>query len=251
MKPTALLLALAACLAAASADAASCRASRTWAPVIELYTSEGCSSCPPAEAWLGSLDGAAAAHRVVPLAFHVDYWNYIGWTDPFADPAHSARQRRLAQAEGGSVVYTPQVRLAGDDFRGWRSAGQVSTRIARHTPQKSVPVELALDTGGHRAEVRAVATLPPLTVGYLALYERHLVSNVSRGENAGHRLRHDFVVRKLAGPFSADRDARLALNHEFMLDAGWKRADLGVALIAADAGSGASLLGATIEGCAG
>lgn len=249
MKPTALLLMLTSCVATASAGAANCEARRTWVPVVELYTSEGCSSCPPAEAWLGSLADAAASHRVVPLALHVDYWNYIGWTDPYADSAHSTRQRRLARAEGGSVVYTPQVRLAGEDFRGWRSADQVSARIAGRTPPRSSPVALALGIGGHRADVRAAATLPPHTVAYLALYERHIVSNVSSGENAGRQLRHDFVARKLAGPFNAAPDGRLTLDHAFVLAPGWRQAQLGVALIQADADSGAALLGAAIDGC--
>lgn len=250
MKPTSLVLWLTA-IASASAHAASCKVHRPWAPVIELYTSEGCSSCPPAEKWLGSLADDAAAYRVVPLAFHVDYWNYIGWTDPFASAGHSARQRRLAQAEGGSVVYTPQVRLAGEDFRGWRSVEMVREQIARRTPDPSADVVLRLDTDVKRARIEARTRLPAHTVAYLALYERRLASNVGSGENAGRRLNHDFVVRSFAGPFVADRSGALALHHEFALGAGWKQTDLGVALIQADAGSGASLLGAAVHGCAG
>lgn len=250
MTPPALMLCLSA-LVSVGAHAASCQAQRPWVPVVELYTSEGCSSCPPAEAWLGSLADDAVAHRVVPLAFHVDYWNYIGWTDPFALPAHSSRQRSLSRAEGGSVVYTPQVRLAGDDFRGWRSAEQVRERIARRTPRPDATVDLRLETGAERLHVDARTHLPSRTVAYLALYERRLASNVRSGENAGRRLSHDFVVRRFAGPFTVAGSGEFALRHDFDLAPDWKRADLGVALIQADARSGASLLGAALNACPG
>lgn len=230
----------------APVSAASCSAQRHWAPVVELYTSEGCSSCPPADAWLGSLAAAAAAHRVVPLAFHVDYWNYIGWKDPYASADYSARQRRLARAEGGTVVYTPQVRLAGEDFRGWSSADRVNERIARGTPRASEPIDMLLDLGTRELSVDARATLPADTVAYVALYERRLASSVTRGENAGRRLEHDFVVRAYAGPFAVGRDGRLAVRHVFTPDASWKREQLGVALIQADADSGAARLGVAL-----
>lgn len=250
MTRTVLMLCLSA-LVPAGAHASSCRVERPWVPVVELYTSEGCSSCPPAEAWLGSLAEDAAAHRVVPLAFHVDYWNYIGWTDPFARAEYSARQRRLSQAEGGSVVYTPQVRLAGDDFRGWRSAEQVRERIARSTPATGATVDLRLDLAADRLRVDSQTRLPPHAVAYLALYERTLASDVRSGENAGRRLNHDFVVRTFAGPFTAGADGTFSLHHDFVLGPGWKRADLGVALIQASARSGAGLLAASASACPG
>ena len=88
------------------------------AALVELYTSEGCSSCPPAERWLGGLP-ALPRHRVVPLALHVDYWDYIGWKDPYAKREFSLRQRKLSQLQRMALVYTPQVMLQGRDFRGW------------------------------------------------------------------------------------------------------------------------------------
>ncbi|HEY9191987.1 MAG TPA: DUF1223 domain-containing protein, partial [Methyloversatilis sp.] len=127
----ALFLLASAALMPLSAAAVSCQVRSGWSPVVELYTSQGCSSCPPADAWLGSLAQAAAARQVVPLAFHVDYWDYLGWRDPLSQAGHSARQRRLARAEGGTVVYTPQVRLSGGDFRDWRSADIVRGALAR------------------------------------------------------------------------------------------------------------------------
>src|SRR5882672_8121679 len=83
--------------------------------LVELYTSEGCSSCPPADRWISSFANGADK-RVVPLAFHVSYWDYIGWKDTFADERYTERQRALAKAAGARSVYTPQVILAGRDY---------------------------------------------------------------------------------------------------------------------------------------
>ena len=241
---------LLAALLPSAVRAGTCQATRSWVPVVELYTSQGCSSCPPADAWLGSLGQAAEALQVVPLAFHVDYWDYLGWRDPFSLGAHSARQRRLARAEGGSVVYTPQVRVSGDDFRNWRSADAVRRTLAAKMPQRPGNVTLALDTGSGTVRLDARSTLPPDTVGFIALYERMLGSKVSAGENAGRTLQHDFVVRRLIGPFAPDAQGRLAVLQDIALEAGWKHASLGVALIQADADSGAALFGASLAFCA-
>src|SRR5262245_36872571 len=89
--------------------------------LVELYTSEGCDSCPPADRWLSSLGGKGyTADRVVPIALHVDYWDYIGWKDPYARAAHSARQRKMASLARAAAIYTPQVLVQGKDFRDWR-----------------------------------------------------------------------------------------------------------------------------------
>lgn len=236
-------------LAQPAVAAPSCEATRSWVPVVELYTSQGCSSCPPADDWLRSLKQAAEAQQVVPLAFHVDYWDYLGWRDPYSSGAHSARQRQLARAEGGSVVYTPQVRLSGDDFRGWRSADTVRSMLARKSPKPGGDVTLSLDVRGNVLKVDARTMLPGGMVGYIAVYERMLGSKISGGENAGRTLQHDFVVRTLIGPFSPDTQGRFNLSRDIALDPTWKRADLGLALVQADAGSGAARLGASLAMC--
>src|SRR5262245_35977291 len=89
------------------------------AALVELYTSEGCSSCPPADRWLATLGQRYAPGSVVPLALHVDYWDYIGWKDPYAKREFSLRQRKLSQLQRMALVYTPQVVLQGRDFRRW------------------------------------------------------------------------------------------------------------------------------------
>ena len=121
-------LALGASLAAMTSTALAagqCRAESAAAltPLIELYTSEGCNSCPPADRWLQGLraDGIAP-QKVSALAFHVDYWDYIGWKDRFASPAYGVRQQAAVRRAGGRTVYTPQVMLDGADLRNWRSA---------------------------------------------------------------------------------------------------------------------------------
>ena len=92
------------------------------AVLVELYTSEGCSSCPPADRWLSGLAARGfAAERVVPIALHVDYWDYIGWKDPYAKREFSQRQRKLTQLQRNALVYTPQVLLQGRDFPRWYS----------------------------------------------------------------------------------------------------------------------------------
>lgn len=229
--------------------AQTCQVTRDWAPVVELYTSEGCSSCPPAEAWLNSLASSAAQHQVVPLAFHVDYWDYLGWRDPFSQAGHSARQRRLARAEGGTVVYTPQVRLAGADFRSWRSPATVQSMLTRSTSRPAGKVDLALDERDGVLMISARTTLPAATTAYVALYERMLGSRIAGGENAGRTLEHDFVVRRLFGPFAPDAQGRLALHQDITLETAWKRDDLGVAVVQADAVSGAARLGAALALC--
>jgi hypothetical protein len=207
------------------------------AAVLELYTSEGCNSCPPADHQMSTLmDSGLTAERVVPLGFHVDYWDYIGWKDRFASPAYAIRQRDLANLGGARVVYTPQFFLNGQDFRGGESRlknliGAVNKTSARADIQISLEASTAAqwDVVGQVHVPLAVNAKD--AVVYLAVYENRLVSAVKAGENKGVTLKHDFVVREWLGPLLMDSSGKLALKRTLQLKPEQKMKDSGVAVI--------------------
>ncbi|HSD52549.1 MAG TPA: DUF1223 domain-containing protein [Burkholderiales bacterium] len=175
--------------------------------LVELYTSEGCDSCPPADRWLSGLPAAGfGAGSVVPLALHVDYWDYIGWKDPFAKTLFSARQREIAAVGRNRVVYTPQVVLAGKDFRGWPARSRFAEAVAAINAMPArAGIELAIEAG----EIRAQAAVPRRedredAALFVAVYESGLSNRVTAGENRGATLNHDFVAREWWGPLALD-----------------------------------------------
>lgn len=199
------------CLAglAAPAHALECAVSSGpgTAALVELYTSEGCSSCPPADRWLSRLRNAGfGADRVVPLSLHVDYWDYIGWKDPFASPAFTARQRELAAVSGAGFVYTPQVLLAGRDYRRWSSSGRFAddVRALNERPARA-GIQLAFSAGTVTARAAVTdAGHPAGAALVVAVFEHGLSNRVTAGENHGATLTHDYVVREWFGPFALE-----------------------------------------------
>ena len=196
-------------LVAGPAHGAACSAKsgpRT-VPLVELYTSEGCSSCPPADRWLSAaFAGNAAGAAPIPLAFHVDYWDRLGWKDRFAATAYTERQYDAMRANRARFVYTPQVLVQGKDFPEWRDrGGAAALGAARAAPARA---EITLDAEPQRGSiaVKATARVPSSAdrkgaVLYVALVDSGLASDVMAGENAGVRLVHDHVVRFFrAGP---------------------------------------------------
>jgi hypothetical protein len=176
--------------------------------VVELYTSEGCSSCPPADRWLSTLK---TQDGVLALSFHVNYWNHLGWRDPFATTETTARQYRLKEALGGKYVYTPQVVLNGRDHRDW--PGQAARQLAS-LPAATAPA-LRLSRQGSQVTAQvAASTASPMLAGYWAVLQDGLVSKVTRGENAGENLRHDHVVSlyQPVEPWSAGQTHSTALT---------------------------------------
>ncbi len=177
------------------------------AVLVELYTSEGCDSCPPADRWLSSLQSQGyTIDKVVPLALHVDYWDYIGWKDPYAKREFATRQRRLADLKRAKIIYTPQVLLQGQDFRRWNSRefGSAVEKMNSQTPRAKIG--LALNAMGKTsvevtlsAELLSAAERKDAAV-YLAAFENKLISKVAAGENKGKTLPHDYVVREWVGP---------------------------------------------------
>jgi hypothetical protein len=163
--------------------------------LVELYTSEGCSSCPPAERWMSSLVGDDTQ---VGLEFHIDGWDSLGWPDPFADPRWSDRQRTLAERGSAGIVYTPQIAVDGRIWKNWpaKPAPTVAT-VAR----PALTLAVARDNG-LRATVDGDATTLATYRSYIALTENGLTSEVAAGENRGKRLDHDQVVRDFAGPLA-------------------------------------------------
>ena len=159
--------------------------------LLELYTSEGCSSCPPAEAWLSKLkDDPGLWRDFVPLAFHVDYWDRLGWRDPFASKAWTARQYEYSARWKSSSVYTPGFVLNGRELRE-RSVP------ARGTETPGVLKCVVSDAGEITAEFkRAGSDSSPLEL-HIARLGFDLSTNVKAGENSGRKLRHDFVVLSL------------------------------------------------------
>ena len=191
--------------------AASCKAEsgdRTVA-LVELYTSEGCSSCPPADRWLSGLAARGfGAERVVPLALHVDYWDYIGWKDPYGRREFSLRQRKLSQLQRMALVYTPQVVVQGRDFPRWGTPAFDSAVAAINAQPAKASIVLEIHgaaKGALDAQASAELADPAQAADaalYLAVFENRLMSRVTAGENTGRTLTHDHVVLEWQGPFA-------------------------------------------------
>jgi len=179
------------------------------ATLIELYSSEGCSSCPPAEKWLGELRRAPGLWRdFVPVAFHVDYWNRLGWPDRFSSREFTQRQYAVAEAWGTNSVYTPCVVRDGAEWRRDRGAPGPATKPATVLRATYDP-----ETGRLSASfVRAGRAGPALEV-HAALLGAGIVSKVTAGENSGETLRHEFIALVVRdAPLSADGAAELTLT---------------------------------------
>ncbi len=186
-------------------DSCSAQSGATLTPVVELYTSEGCSSCPPADRWASTLEGPAAQGRVVVQAFHVGYWDYIGWVDRFASPAYTARQRQIAAANGLRSIYTPQVVRNGQD---WRDEDRV---LAAGEPARA---RISLQRSADNLFEASVAPLQGDAAwsAYWTVTEHGHSSRVSAGENRGELLQHDFVVRQYTPVGSYQGAQKLRFN---------------------------------------
>ena len=173
---------------AGAADACMARSGPAAAAVVELYTSEGCNSCPPADRWLSKLK---ADPDVVALAFHVDYWDRLGWKDRFASPAFTERQAQQQASTGARFSYTPQVVVDGQDRKDWPGVSVPSAK------RPAAPVEVLLSRDGDRvtATVASTARSPKRLAAYWAVTEQGHVTAVKAGENDGVTLHHDHVVR--------------------------------------------------------
>ena len=167
----------------------------TQSNLIELYTSEGCSSCPPADRWLSALKQHPALwQRLVPIAFHVDYWDHIGWKDRFARAEFTDRQRQYANENTLSTIYTPGLISNGKEWRNFGWTAPTTTRGRNVGPMivKADADELAISF----QPVRTLAV--DKLVANIALLGFGLTSDVRAGENAGRELTHDFVVLEYA-----------------------------------------------------
>jgi hypothetical protein len=198
------------------------------APVIvELFTSEGCSSCPPADVVLAELEKKQpVAHAtIIALGEHVDYWNYLGWSDPFSAAIYSTRQQDYARALNANV-YTPQMVVDGRaEFIG-SNAAQAAEAIAKAARVPKAQVQIVRSPPD---KIKITATdIPPVTAHdkldiIVAITENNLQSNVARGENAGRKLRHGTVVRHLQVVGEAPR-----AETKLTIEQSWNRENLRV-----------------------
>ncbi len=198
------------------------------AVVVELFTSQGCSACPPADRMLGEL---AERDDVIALALHVDYWDYIGWADTFASPQFTQRQQSYGRVAGSAVVYTPQMIIAGQDHVVGYRPMSVADLIAEHasTPDPIAITISAASAGGYMvaATTIAQADMPEMIEVHLVAYSPHEEVEIMRGENAGRHASHYNVVRSWAvvaewdgrAPFSANLAPESDLPHAVLFQA--------------------------------
>ena len=184
--------------------------------VIELFTSQGCSSCPPADALVGKIAaaGALAGRPVAPLSFHVDYWNDLGWADPYSLPAWTQRQRDYASALGDDRVYTPELVVAGGAGMVGSQRIAVASAIAKAPRQDVLPATATWAA----ARVAVTATAPADADVLVAIYESSTTTSVTRGENSGEMLPSARVVRRLELVARAGQRGTI----EVPLDAAWR-----------------------------
>lgn len=161
--------------------------------VVELYTSQGCSSCPPADAYFAK--ELVGRDDVIALALHVDYWDYIGWKDDFASPAYTKRQRNYARVASKRSIYTPQMVIGGVDHVVGNRPAELRSQMAKHDA-KSSPFDVTLSRSGNKLTVELISesdTRDPMTV-QLVRYSPKEVRDIKRGENAGRKLAYHNIV---------------------------------------------------------
>jgi hypothetical protein len=202
------------------------------AALVELYTSEGCSSCPPADKQLSQFPSPEyGLGQVVPLSLHVDYWDYIGWKEPFAQPKFSERQNWLVHANGHKTSFTPHFFVSGTEVRDWR--GDLGDELKRVTARPArANISLHVQSTGPvvvsvAASVTASGSGDPLAL-FVALTEDKLTSSVSAGENRGVTLSHDHVVREWIGPIALNGD-QVDFRRAVTTRSSWNAAQLGIA----------------------
>jgi hypothetical protein len=198
--------------------------------VVELYTSEGCSSCPPADRWLSRLIEAPTDELdVLALAFHVDYWDYLGWKDRFSSAAYTSRQRQLGANNSQRTIYTPEFFVNGMEARG---TSNVLDKIRQANQQKS-PLDLELTVSRDKTSLVFELQSPGNrdTIGQVhhryLVYENNLSTDVKRGENSGEILRHEQVVRYM----SKARSLREQNRYRIEIDPDWQLENIGVAVL--------------------
>ena len=187
-------------------QAQSCMAQSASTPptLVELYTSEGCNSCPPADRWLSALK--TSRPDVLAAAFHVDYWDRLGWKDRFASPAYTERQAMSLAHSGARFAYTPQIIVNGMDWRG-------SSLPAASTSPATVALKLQRNGENQvNIELRALAGAPAQVQLWWAVLEDGHQSNVKAGENQGVTLKHDDVVREYASLPAANANQQLTVK---------------------------------------
>ena len=223
----------------ASAETKTAKSPDNRVVMLELYTSEGCSSCPPADRFLSGLKTAGISSRqLVPLSFHVTYWDYIGWRDRYADQAYDDRQRLQARRNNQRTIYTPQFMMSGDDYRRYAS---FDTDVAELVKQPA-PLDLVLSSTRSddllELKLNASRTQGQNVGLYFAVVEHNLSSSVDEGENEGETLHHDYVVRQLHGPFSASKQSGNSASVRLQLDPEWKLPDMHIVGFAENQRSG-------------
>jgi len=178
--------------------------------LLELYTSQGCSSCPPADALLHDL---SERDDVIPLALHVDYWDYIGWADSFADPQFTRRQQDYAAVVGDRTIYTPQMIVAGEDRVIGTKPSQVADAIVTQKEPTGVSIEVA--RSGNRLTIsgETLRSLPNDTIIQVARFSPRETVDIRRGENAGRTLTYTNIVTAwdVVGEWSGRRDLDLTV----------------------------------------
>lgn len=241
-------------------DTAAASKTKGRAPVVvELFTSEGCSSCPPADALLARLDEEQPVEgaEVIPLAMHVDYWNQLGWTDPFSSSEFSRRQGEYARAFGEDGVYTPQMIVDGvREFPGGKT-GTALAAIGRAAREPKAEVTLTRGPGQTDEQANVLVTIdnfPKQTEGdpvyvLLAVTESGLSTDVSRGENSGRRLGHVGVVRVIRqlGILPETRGASFKVETGVLVEKGWRRENLRAVVFAQERGTRRVLAAASLK----
>lgn len=220
-------------------------------PLLELYTSEGCSSCPPADKWLSKIKHGQ--DEVTPLAFHVDYWDYIGWKDQFSKAEYSNRQRKTAAFGGAGFVYTPQFVFNGRDFKGWDNSrlNQAITKQQKFASRANLSLNAVNEADGSITLSANAESVNPADAKkadvFVALYQNNLVTKVKAGENNGRELKHDYVVRKLFGAYQINNQN--SFNKSFTLKSEWKKRDAGAVIFVQDASNGEIIQSLALDFC--
>lgn len=249
---TASLLAGRSGISFATEQTCSAHSGNTTVPLLELYTSEGCSSCPPADEWLSTLgQNGLGPDRVVPLALHVDYWNDLGWEDSFSQKTFTDRQYRLAELNRVRSVFTPQFVLNGRNLSHWHNqADDEIRRINTTAPQASIT--LALSRHARNIEITADAEIispAAQTDLYLAVYENNLSHDIAAGENQNLTLHHDYVARQLIGPVALKDAGKVRFVRNISLDKTWKASDMGVVAFVQNRNNGEVLQALSLPLC--